>query len=93
MYECRGRIQGVYPIYSPSSSALSEKIIKSAHRKTFDGGVASKIAAVRSLFWIPVLEKLIKFVMRNCYCCIWFRATHCPYPKRGLLSKDITEQT
>ena len=58
IYEGRGRIQGVYPIYLPSSSRLSEKIIMSAYRKTLHGGVASIMAAVRSLFWIPLLRKL-----------------------------------
>ena len=32
IYECRGRIQGIYPICLPSSSALSKKIIMSAHQ-------------------------------------------------------------
>ena len=32
-YECSGRIQDVYPIYLPSSSALSEKIFMSAYKK------------------------------------------------------------
>ena len=32
IYECRGRIKGIYPIYLLSSSALSDKKIMSAHR-------------------------------------------------------------
>ena len=58
IYECRGKIQGVWPILLPSSSALSEKIVTSAHRKSLHGGVASTMAAVRSLFQTPVLIKL-----------------------------------
>ena len=55
-------MQGVYPIYLPSSLALSEKIIMSAHSKTLHGEVASTMAAVRSLFWIQVLRKITKTV-------------------------------
>ena len=79
----KGRIHGVYPIYLPSSSALSGKIIMSAHRKTLPEGVASTMAAVRSLFWIPVLSKLTKSVIQNCYGCKRFRAMHYPNPKPG----------
>ena len=87
IYECRGRIQGVYPT---SSSALNEKIIMLVHRKTLHGGVASTMAAVRSLFWMPVLRKLTKSLIRNCYGCKRFRATHYPNPKQGLLPRDRT---
>ena len=31
MYECRGRIQGGYPIYIPKDSLLAEKIVQEAH--------------------------------------------------------------
>ena len=87
-----GRIQGVYPIYVPSSSTLSEKMIMSAHKKTLHGGVASIIAAVRPLFWIQVLRKLTKSVIQNCYSCKRFRATLYPNPKEGLLPRDRTKQ-
>ena len=50
------------------------------------------MAAVRPLFWIPVLSKLTKSVIRNCYCCKRFRATHYPNPKPGLLPRDRPEQ-
>ena len=86
------RIQGVYPIYLPSSSALSKKILMSANRKTLHRGVASTMAAFRSCFWIPILRKLTKSVIQNCYGCKGFRSTHRPNPRPGLLPKDITEQ-
>ena len=75
IYEGRGRIQGVYPIYLPSSSALCEKNVKkcekiiSAHRKNLYGGVTSAISEVGSLFWLAVLRKLTKSVIQNCYSC------------------------
>ena len=37
----------------------------SVYRKTLHGGVASTIAAVRSLFWLPVLRKLTKTATQN----------------------------
>ena len=45
IYERESRVQGTYPVYLPSSSALSEKIISQLTER-----VASRMAAVRSLF-------------------------------------------
>ena len=64
IYECRGRIQGDYPIYLPRSVALSEKIIMEAHWKNLHEGVAWTMPEVRSLFSIPVLRKLTKPVYK-----------------------------
>ena len=55
MYECRGRIQGDYPIYIPKDSLLAEKIVQEAHIRTIHGGV--------SLAW-QKLGKIIGF--QNC---------------------------
>ena len=63
----------------------------SAHTKTLLGRVASAMSAVRPLFWIPVLRKLTKSVIRNCYGCKRFRAMHYPNPKPGLIPRDKTE--
>ena len=45
------------------------------------------------MFWIPVLRKLTKSVIENCYGCKRFRATHYPNPKPGFLLRDRTEPT
>ena len=37
IYECKGRIEGAYPVYIPSKSILSQKIIFSAHKSTLHG--------------------------------------------------------
>ena len=58
------------------------------HRKILHGGVASTMAAARSLFWIPVLRK---HVIRNCNGCKRFKAMHYPSSKPGLLSRERTE--
>ena len=39
LYECRSRIEGHYPIYLPTTSLLSEKLIYQSHLKTIHGGV------------------------------------------------------
>ena len=82
MYECSGRIQGVYPIYLSLSSALSEKRIISTYRKNLDEGVLSTMAAVRALIWIRIFRKLT----------ISARTTHYPNPNPGPLPRDRTAQ-
>lgn len=84
IYEYWDRIQGVYSIYLTSSSALKEKII--TQQKELTWGV------VRSLFWIPTLRKLTKFVSQIFHSCKRFRAMHYPNRKLGLLPRYRTEQ-
>ena len=84
IYEYWDRIQGVYSIYLTSSSALKEKII--SLQKELTWGV------VRSLFWIPTLRKLTKFVSQIFHSCKRFRAMHYPNRKLGLLPRYRTEQ-
>ena len=55
--ESRGRIQGVYPIYLSSHSALSKKIIMLPHRKNLHRRVASTVAEIRSLFFDTIFAK------------------------------------
>ena len=60
---------------------------------TLHGGVASKMAAVRYLFWIPVLRKLTKYIIQNCYGYKRFRAMNChPNSKIRHLPRVRTEQ-
>ena len=39
LYECRGRIQGDYPVYLPHKSTFVEKLVMDTHQKTLHGGV------------------------------------------------------
>ena len=39
VYECRGRIQGSYPLYLPPTYQITEKIAFQAHIRTLHGGV------------------------------------------------------
>ena len=50
------------------------------------------MAAVRPLIQIPILRKLTRSVIRNCYVCKHFRAKHYPNPKPALLPRDKTKQ-
>ena len=36
--ECRGRVQGFYPIYIPGSSLWARKFVEHAHKSTLHGG-------------------------------------------------------
>ena len=39
LYVCVGRVQGHYPVYLPSKSLFTEKLLMDAHRMTLHGGV------------------------------------------------------
>ena len=67
--ECRGRIQGEYPVYLPDTALLQTKIVQRAHVTTLHGGVGLTMASVRERYWIPRLRKLTKRVVRNCSGC------------------------
>ena len=64
----------------------------SAHRKSLHEGVSSTLAEVRSLFWIPVLRKLNKFVIKTCYPCKHIKAIHHRNAKPGFLLRDRSEK-
>ena len=55
MYECRGRIQGDYPINIPKDSLLAEKIVQEAHMQTIHGGKSLTMGEVKKNYWIPKL--------------------------------------
>ena len=55
MYECRGRIQGDYPIYIPKDSLLAKKIVQEAHIRTLHGGVSLTMGEAIKNYWIPKL--------------------------------------
>lgn len=93
LLECKGRIQGEYPIYIPPTSKLAEKIVMHEHVRTLHGGVGMTMAAVRNAYWIPRLRQLTKKVRRNCNGCKRFQVTPFPRPPTGNLPKDRTTGT
>ena len=89
--ECRGRIQGHYPVYVPDSQRYTEKFVTQAHLATFHGGVVSTIAKVREQYWVPRLRRLTKRVVKNCHGCRRFQEQAFSFPPQGNLPKDRTE--
>ena len=93
LLECRGRIQGIYPIYLPDTSTLAEKFVQHAHKTTLHGGVGLTMAKVRELHWIPRLRRLVNRVIRRCSGCKRFQAIAYKAPPPGILPTSRTEGT
>ena len=89
--ECRGRIQGHYPVYLPVSRRYTEKFVTQAHLATLRGGVVSTMAKVREQYWVPRLRRLTKRVVKNCLGCRRFQVQAFSSPRQGTLPKDRTE--
>ena len=89
--ECRGRIQGDYPVYLPDKELFSEKLVAHAHKTTLHGGVGLTMAKVRERYWVPRLRRLTKRVIRNCNGCKRFQAIAYARPPQGNLPRDRTE--
>ena len=88
--ECRGRIQGHCPIYLPADSEFTKKLVQRYHVETLHGGVLLMMAAVREIYWVPTLRRLVKAVRAKCYGCKRFTATLIVKPIPGKLPKDRT---
>ena len=69
LLECRGRLQGDYPVYLSDTSLFARRVVEDAHLVTLHGGVGLTMAKVRSPHWIPRLRKLVKKVRATCYGC------------------------
>ena len=91
IYECRGRIQGSYPVYLPPKVVLSEKIVQDAHELTLHGGVGLTMALVRRDYWIPRLRQLARSVNTRCFGCKKFHTTAFHNPPPGNLPVERTE--
>ena len=55
LVECRGRIQGQYPIYLPRSAVFTRILVQKIHCETLHGGIGLTMVAVRERYWIPKL--------------------------------------
>ena len=89
--ECRGRIQGHYPVYPPDSQRYIEKFVTQALLATLHAGVVSTMAKVREQYWVPRLRRLTKRVVKNCHGCRRFQAQAFSFPPQGNLPRDSTE--
>ncbi|CAB4034382.1 Hypothetical predicted protein, partial [Paramuricea clavata] len=72
--ECRGRIEGDYPVYLPTNTVFAKKVVEQAHIITLHGGVPATMAEVRERYWVPRLRRLVKPIRSNCHGCARFRA-------------------
>ena len=63
------RIQGDKPIYLPSDSLFTQKLVMDAHLTTLHGGVGLTMTYIRENYWIPCLRQLAKKVRSSCYGC------------------------
>ena len=91
LLECRGRVQGHYPIYLPDTEIYTEKFVQQAHEDTLHSGVGLTMAKVRENHWVPGLRQLAKRLIKKCPSCKRFQITALASPPPGLLPKDRTE--
>ncbi len=89
--QCRGRIEGQYPIYLPDSAPYTKALVHQAHMDTLHGGVALTMAKLREQYWIPRLRRLVKGVRSSCYGCVRFRAKSYSSPPPGQLPTSRTQ--
>ena len=89
--ECRGRIQGRYPIYLPDDCLFTEKYEERSHRRTLHGGVALTMADVRERHWVPRLRQIVKKAIKSCWGCKRLQALALSSPPPGLLPRERTE--
>ena len=90
--ECRGRIQGHYPVYIPDINLLATKLVEDSHSCTLHGGVGMTMAHIRSKYWIPRLRQLVRKVIKSCYGCRRFQAKALEQPPPGMLPLERTEE-
>ena len=89
--ECRGRLQGHYPVYIPDTSIYAEKLVEHAHENTLHGGVGLTMTKIREQHWIPRLRRLVKRLINRCAGCKRFQAVAMASPPPGLLPRSRTE--
>ena len=89
--ECRGRIQGAYPIYLPDTHRFTHKVVEEAHLLTLHGGVGLTMTKVRSIYWVPRLRRLVRKVRKRCHGCKRFTATAYASPPPGILPTTRTQ--
>ena len=89
LLECRGRIQGEYPVYIPETSMLGLRLVEEAWGLT----VGLTMAKVRTRFWIPKLRQLVRKVCKTCHGCKRFQASAYATPPPGNLPTTRTQGT
>ena len=70
VWECRGRIQGEYPIYLPNSGLFTRKRVQREHVTTLNGGIGLNHGEGSR----KVLRQLTKRLRKKCWGCKRFQA-------------------
>ncbi len=91
--ECRGRIEGGYPVFLPQNHLFTRKLVEQVHLKTLHGGVGMTMAKVRDKYWVPKLRQLVKRVRSGCWGCKRFRVRSYENPPPGDLPTTRTQGT
>ena len=65
IYVCYGWLQGEYPVYLPTKSAITEPLVMNEHLATLHGGVGLTMTKIREHYWVPMLRQLAKKIVRN----------------------------
>ena len=89
--ECRGRIQGFYPMYLPDNHIFTKKLVEDSHLQMLHGGVALTMAHVRNSYWIPRLRRLVKRIRKSCFGCKRAQAKAYSVLPPGILPTTRTE--
>ena len=87
---CHGRVQGMYPIYLPTNAIFTRKLVRRIHVNTLHGLIGLTMAAVREMYWVPRLRRLVKAVRSECWGCKRFQAIAAKTPKPGYLPTNRT---
>ncbi len=91
LLECRGRIEGDYPLFLPRNTTFTLRVVEQAHLITLHGGVATTMAKVRERYWVPKLRQLVRQVRSKCWGCKRFRVKAFEAPPPGPLPKTRTQ--
>ena len=86
LFECRGRIRRINPIYLLDGAVLTEKLVMHPNSKPCMGELD-----IREHYWVPRLTSMTKRVKRSCYGCKRYQITALANPPTESLSKDRTE--
>ena len=81
--ECRGRLQGLCPVYIPDKHLYTKKLVHHEHLRTLHGGVGLTMTSVRNKYWVPRLRKLVKQTIRACHGCKRFQVVAATNPHLG----------
>ena len=91
LLECRGRLQGIYPIYVPEGKIFAEKLIQHDHKATLHEEVGLTMAKEREQYWIPRLRQEVKRIIKRCHSCKRFQAVALATPPLGQLPLERTK--